>query len=266
MTLVVEGETYEDLEHKTNQNLCLINKWLKKNRLILNLDKSHFVVMGRPRSHLNINISIGSKSLSRVNDSKILGVSVDHDLRFESHIQNLRKKVSNRLSFLYRVKHFVPKSTLKSIYNALILSNLDYGNVVWGHTYNIHIQPLILLQRKAAKLITGYENGWKTAFIELDWIPVNLRVNYHSIIFIFKCLNSLSSNYASKLFEFSTSQFSSRISDDKILKLQKPNNNFYQNSIFYKGIKVWNELSIEIRSLNRLTTFINRSYDHFKDF
>ena len=92
MTLVVEGETYEDLEHKTNQNLCLINKWLKKNRLILNLDKSHFVVMGRPRSHLNINISIGSKSLSRVNDSKILGVSVDHDLRFESHIQNLRKK------------------------------------------------------------------------------------------------------------------------------------------------------------------------------
>jgi hypothetical protein len=138
ITLIVEAESYEELQRIKNSDLQLIKNWLNSNKLILNENKSHFMLMGRPRSDVSINIEIDGKRLERVYESKILGVIIDHDLRFESHINKLCKTTSIRISFLTRLKHFVPKHSLKTIFNALIQPHLDYGNIVWVHTYDIH--------------------------------------------------------------------------------------------------------------------------------
>ncbi len=48
LTLIVYAKNYSELERNTNEDLRKINEWLNKNRLVPNLDKSNFLLMGRP--------------------------------------------------------------------------------------------------------------------------------------------------------------------------------------------------------------------------
>lgn len=49
MTIIISGKDYEEIEHKANSDLNLINKWLKKNKMIINAQKSSFMIIGCPK-------------------------------------------------------------------------------------------------------------------------------------------------------------------------------------------------------------------------
>jgi hypothetical protein len=50
------------------------------------------------------------------------------------------------------------------------------------------------------------------------------------------------------------------------LKLIEPKikNNFLKNTIFYKGIKIWNDLPLEVRSTQNYDNFCAEVKDYFK--
>ena len=48
-------------------------------------------------------------------------------------------------------------------------------------------------------------------------------------------------------FSYSTTRTSARLGDNRKLAIVSPKNNFYMNSLFYKGIKTFNDLSMDIR-------------------
>ena len=141
-----------------------------------------------------------------------------------------------------------------------------YGDVVWGHTYPTHLKRLQSLQKIASKIVLKQNNNYSSidAIKRLNWIRIENRIKLHTVIYIFKALNGLASTLAQSLFVFSNTRFSSRLSDGRKLKLIKSNNNFYNNSIFYKGITYYNELPLEIRSAERLSTFKRLTLKFFK--
>ena len=87
------------LNTKINNKLNAINKWIVANKLILNLSKSHIIIVNstcdkkdRNLSHyLNANIS---SNIAVVDDVKYLGVTFDKNLDFDNHIHYLEKKLS----------------------------------------------------------------------------------------------------------------------------------------------------------------------------
>jgi hypothetical protein len=46
---------------------------------------------------------------------------------------NTITKASKGIGIMRRIKHFVPKSTLLKIYNAIALSHFDYCSLVWDN-------------------------------------------------------------------------------------------------------------------------------------
>ena len=84
---------------------------------------------------------------------KLLGVTIDNRLKFSDHINNICSKVSKSIGVMYKLKHVVRASTLKSLYYALIFPYLNYCVVIWGAAYDNHLEPLFLLQKKAIRII-----------------------------------------------------------------------------------------------------------------
>ena len=83
-----------------------------------------------------------------------LGVLIDEQLNFKSHIDYVCGKVAKSVGVLYRLKNYVPLQTLKSLYYAFIgFPYLNYCNIIWGGTYSSHLQPLIVLQKKVIRII-----------------------------------------------------------------------------------------------------------------
>ena len=80
-------------------------------------------------------LSINSTPVNQVSTSKSLGVLIDANLTWGSHVKKLAKKncLWDCSRAIKRVRKFVPPATLHLIYKALIQPHFDYCNVVWGN-------------------------------------------------------------------------------------------------------------------------------------
>ena len=75
-------------------------------------------------------IILGDIKIKKVSETKILGVIVDDQLKWNSHINMVATKVSKGIGIIRRMKAFVPQSTLISVYNSIILPHFNYCSLV----------------------------------------------------------------------------------------------------------------------------------------
>ena len=100
-------------------------------------------------------IPVNQTYLKRAQTVKYLGVLVDEDLKFKSHISKVSGLVSRNLGIISRARYLLDKKQLLLLYNALILPYFTYCLVIWGSNYESTLQPVILLQKRAIRLISG---------------------------------------------------------------------------------------------------------------
>ena len=99
ISVIMSGIDLESLLQSVNSELCLLNTWLKANKLSLNVNKTYYLVFRRAR------IKVDNDNSIRMNDSiinsashlKYLGVIIDSKLNWIPHI-TLEKYAKNLIS------------------------------------------------------------------------------------------------------------------------------------------------------------------------
>jgi hypothetical protein len=119
---------------------------------------------------------MSSQRLSRVEETKILGVMIDSDLNFKSHINTIVKNATKVVSILSKARYYLPVFSLKLIYKSLIQSKLIYASSLWGFTYKSNVKRLELVQKRAAKIILFKKRDQNSAslFKELKWLKLRI--------------------------------------------------------------------------------------------
>ena len=81
------------LKKKINEELNNIDNWLKHNKLSLNYNKTHYMMITKQKIPLDfdMNISINNHIISKVDNLKYLGVVLDNKLTWNSHIAQVKK-------------------------------------------------------------------------------------------------------------------------------------------------------------------------------
>ena len=72
-------------------------------------------------------------------------------MTWKSHINKISSKISCTIGTLNRLKRFLPKHILITLYNTLILPHINYGILTWGNNIN-RIQRL---QKWAIRTVTN---------------------------------------------------------------------------------------------------------------
>ena len=75
------------------------------------------------------------KKLNQVYEEKDLGILMDNELKFHKHTYAAVKNARRNLGIIKKTFSFLDAVTLTTLYQALVRSHLEYGNVVWGPTY-----------------------------------------------------------------------------------------------------------------------------------
>ena len=173
--LTASGDTITNIEVKLNKDLENIHQWLLANKLTLNMDKTEYMIAGS-RQRINKiendpDIRLGDDNIKRVKETKTLGIIIDDQLKWNTHIDNVVAKVSRAIGLIRRMKMFVPQATLISVYNAIVQPHFDYCSLVWdiGNAYSL--EKLQKMQNRAARVITGksYEVRSQSILQELGW-------------------------------------------------------------------------------------------------
>ena len=79
--------------------------------------------------------------------TKFLGIFIDENLSWNDHISSLCTKVSMNVGVMSRLKWFLPKHILVTLYNSFVLPYLNYDSVAWGSSTS-GCNKLFLLQKK----------------------------------------------------------------------------------------------------------------------
>ena len=92
-------------------------------------------------------------SLEQKSYIKYLGVLIDQNLSWKSHIDSVIVKISKTIGMIAKLRYFVPSTVLVNIYNSLILPYITYGLLAWGNASNAYLNKILVLQKRVLRLI-----------------------------------------------------------------------------------------------------------------
>ena len=88
--------------------------------------------------------------IERVDYFNFLGLQLHHTLKWNKQLSCISLKISKITGLLHKLKSEYPTSILKSIYNTLILPNINYCILAWGSQidklYHFRKEPLEISQ------------------------------------------------------------------------------------------------------------------------
>ena len=84
---------------------------------------------------------------------KYLGISFQDDLTWDNHHQLITKKLQRAIGILSKIRHYVPKWLLRTIYFSLFNSHLIYGCEVWRQKNTALFRKIQELQDKTIRII-----------------------------------------------------------------------------------------------------------------
>ena len=199
---VDSNEDYAEISKNINAELKLITDWLSLNKLSLNAKKTKMMVFHHKQKIVNSNLLklyINSKKIECVKEFNFLGIMLDENLNWKSHVQKISSKIAGVAGTLSRLKRFLPSDILKTIYNALIQPHLNLGVLLWG----INIKRIYKLQKWAVRAITSskYNSHSTPIFKKLKILRIHELYKLNILKFFFKYKKNMLPAYFQGMFQ-----------------------------------------------------------------
>ena len=248
----------------------LVSKGLK-----LNDDKTHLMVMttsqarairrGTMKDSSLVVIRTPTTVIHPSESEKLLGCWLHQDMKFTEHIRNheesLLSSINKRIGALKMVGRVASFKTRKMIANGIVMSKLIYLIELWGGSSKYLLEALQKAQNRAARIVTKLD--WTTHSAELlrqcGWMSVNQLVVYHSVVLVYKVMQSKSPRYLHSVFLTSYS-YQTKQADKKLLRQTRNMDLDISHSSFrWRAGQAFNDLPLEIRSLGKLVKFKNKA-------
>ena len=248
------GADLNSIQSNLNHDLSNLNQWHTSNKLTLNATKTEFMLIGSRQTLSTLpdtlELSINNESINRVSSVKSLGVFIDENLTWQTHIDKLSKKIASGIGAIKRIRPFVPPDTL-------IQPHFDYCNLVWGNCGKTLSDRLQKLQNRAARLLTSssYDADAKGLIQQLGWKDLCTQRQIQKALMVYKSLNGLVPEYlSSKFLKRNGTCYSLRDSENKLV-VPLPRTNYLKNSFSYSGAALWNSLPCNLRMIKSLNQF-----------
>lgn len=110
--------------------LNYLEKWFNDWRLCVAPTKCNFMVFKRKKRKTKYEFKIFGENIPQTDSTRYLGVELNYNLNYKSHVENIRGKclrLLNVLKCLSNKKWSLDKEGLLMVYKALIRSNLEYA-------------------------------------------------------------------------------------------------------------------------------------------
>ena len=117
---------------------------------------SEFIILDWNFFYEYITLFINNQSLTEENSIRNLGIYIDSNLNWKSHIKYIAKNVKCSIGILSKLRYYFNSKTLLDLYYALVYPFLTYCIIAWGNTCQTSLQPLFVLQKKAIRIITVF--------------------------------------------------------------------------------------------------------------
>ena len=121
--------------------------WFAVNRLTLSISKTNYILFGKRVPSRDFFIHIRNVNIERIRVVTFLRMYVDDLHNWNGDTKYVKSKLSKSLGVMYRCRLLLNRSSMHILYCSLFLPYLTHCVEIWGNTYPIHINGIILLPK-----------------------------------------------------------------------------------------------------------------------
>lgn len=164
--ITFSANTWTELQTVAQDGFNTITKWLLSHTLTLNATKTNFVIFSisnTTQSSISISLKAHSCSiqnqcqcpdLNSVEKIKYLGILLDKNLNFKTHISTLTNRIRKLIYIFKTLRHVANPAIIRNVYFALCQSVLTYCISCWGGAAKTTLKPLEIAHRAILKVAT----------------------------------------------------------------------------------------------------------------
>ena len=179
------------------------------------------------------------------------------------HVLQLQlcKSINWQIRNINRIRRFIDFETCANTVRALILSRLDYCNLLFNNIIQKDLTRLQKLQNKCARLIYQQPRSCHVTplLTELHWLSVADRITFKTLLCVYKSLNGLCPQYMSDCLVVNTPRpgsVTTRSSHHGLnLKVPKTRKCAGDRAYSVAAPKLWNNLPLHIRNASSVASF-----------
>ena len=180
-TYTVSGDDPQIMTEQITAKYDEISTFMSNNRLVLNSDKTHVLIMAsafkhRKHGNFNVKLNTGSEIVEPIESEYLLGANLSNNFQWNNHVRDgdnsLVKSLSKKNIALGKISRITDFKTRKMIGNGLIMSTLSYISQVYGGCSKYLIDMLQVKQSTAAHHITKlpWMTSTETLLKQCNWL------------------------------------------------------------------------------------------------
>ena len=250
--ITVMGDSTAEIQEKLEANAQKITQWLEDNYLMLAPEKSELMIVSnrkRAQQIQNIEIQVDGKVIKQKQQIKLLGITLDSNLRFNTYINGdsktgengLIKSLSNRLWLINSMRKNMTENTCRMLMNGLFFGKICFGMELYAGQNPNTVKQLQLLEDKCVKIVTGHKAS-KEMMDRCKWLNIENTLKKQTLMTIFKIRTEQQPKYLLRQIMNERATVSSKIPHyDAIQSLD------LKNSFISRATIEWNKIPEEIR-------------------
>ena len=231
-----------------------IQHWLTTNKLSMNVAKTNIIQFHLYQKQIDKlpELEVDNFKIVRLTNTGFLGVTIDENLNWESHLKKLTPKLSSACFALRVIREATGVQTAKIAYHAYFESFVRYGIQIWGST--THIDEIFKIQKRAVRILGGlqYRDSCTNTFKSLELLTV-------PCIYIYELLKHTINHKSDKGMELNKNihQHNTRQKDN--FHIPRSNTTRLQKGSHITGIILFNNLPENIRKIEKKPSSLTRS-------
>ena len=258
------GNNLTAMINNTNIELEKLDSWLRANKLMVNTSKTNYCLF-HPSKTKSVDDSYIVKmgdELKQSDDIKYLGIKLDNKLTWENHVHKVKSEIIKYTSMFSKLRHYVQKPCLMSLYDSLVLSKISYAFEAFGIASQNKLKDLQVLQNRILRILQFKDRKYSTNAIHkecnilklIDLYEFKILKSMHNVHYNNGKLPSVFKGY----FEKNEGSHTYPTRQSKDYKIFRVNKTWGDKMIRNKGARLWNELPSPIKDISNPYTFAKK--------
>ena len=219
-------------------------------------------------------VNVSDVALPILSKVKSLGVTLDSQLSFKSHVNAVSRACHYHIWALRHIRHLLTQDVAHTLARSIVMSKLDYCNAVLYESPKSSVAVLQRVQNSLARVVLQQKKYASVSPLlqRLHWLPIENRIRFKLAAITYKVRSTKTPAYLGDLLSnHSTgSSMTLRSSSRPLLSVGWVKTVYGGRAFRIAAPTIWNNLPVDIQlacSLNvfkkRLKTFLfTDAYDN----
>ena len=268
-TFTISDKDPNILSDKLSRKFEVMADFLTANKLKVNSDKTHLVVMctdqRRRNIVTNVRITTTNEIIEASEAERLLGAYIHQNMKWTEHIQtnenSLIYGLNQRLGALKRISRYASFKARLTIANGIFMSKLGFMIPLWSGCQEYLIRALQTIQNKVARVVTKHDRRVpvKQILKECGWRSEKQEMFFQTVMQVHKVLMQTNPVYLyRKLIADGSYSYRTRSSSTSSIRQSisfKTGLTLCKESFRWRGVTCYEELPWEVRKCEKIDSF-----------